>query len=82
MGALLGNDKNVDEMYSIFIAYLKDNINNIMPKILMKISPNRIEQEPWIPCGILKSSQRLKKNSIKTLQVTCTDGIMTNDTYY
>ena len=29
---LLGNDKNANEMYSIFIGYLQDNINNIMPK--------------------------------------------------
>ena len=39
---LLGNDKYADEMYSIFIGYLQDNINNIMPKKIMKIAPNRI----------------------------------------
>ena len=38
----------------------------------MKISPNRIKQEPWITFGILKSSQVLE-NYKKTLQPTCTD---------
>ena len=40
----------------------------------MKISSNRIEQQPWITSGILKTLQRLQ-NAIKTLQVTCTDAI-------
>ena len=43
---LLGNDKNVDVMYSIFIGYPQDNINNIMPPKNYEISPNRIIQEP------------------------------------
>ena len=29
---LLGNDKNADKMYCIFIGYLQVNITNIMPK--------------------------------------------------
>ena len=41
----------------------------------MKITPNRIKQEPWITFGILKSSQRLKKLYKKTIQPTITDNI-------
>ena len=55
-------------MYSIFIGYLQDNINNILHQIGKK-------QEPCITFGILKNSQRLKKLNRKSLQLTCTDNI-------
>ena len=70
---LLCNDENADKMYSIFIGYLQYNIRNII-----KITPDRIKQEPWITFGVLKSSQRLKKLYKKTLQATCIDNIRQN----